>query len=99
MPLPEITHLQFAVLASLIDQDLAGGVLREQLAANGMNHTRAAFYQLMARLEDARFVSGRYEQRVVDDVTITERIYHLTATGMRVTREAQAFYLAAFAVA
>jgi DNA-binding PadR family transcriptional regulator len=94
MPLPEITHLQFAVLASLLDGDMTGADLRESLRKLGSSHTRAAFYQLMARLEDAGFVEGRYEQKTVADATITERVYQLTVTGEKALNAARNFYVA-----
>ena len=94
MPIPDVSHLQFAVLAILLAGESSGVDLRAQLGSLGFNHTRAAFYQLMARLEENGFVEGRYEKKVVDDITIKERIYLLTALGQRVVRECREFYAA-----
>ena len=96
MSLPEISHLQFKVLASLLDSELPGRKLRDAITQEGLTQTRASFYQLMARLEDAGFVTGRYEQRTIGDVTVTERVYELTVPGKRVVDSSVEFYRQAF---
>jgi len=64
--LPEITHLQFSVLAFLRSDEQPGKAVREQLAGLGLKRSGPAFYQLMARLEDAELVDGRYDQKIVE---------------------------------
>src|SRR5262249_24412653 len=92
MPIPEITHLQFLLLVSLLDGDQAGRKLREILEQNGKKLSGPAFYQLMARLEDSRFVKGRYETKVIDGQTIKERWYEITGAGQQVCRDVREFY-------
>jgi DNA-binding PadR family transcriptional regulator len=54
-PLPQLSALQFIVLDTLGRvSPRAGSVLRRRI-----NRSGPAFYQLMARLEKARFVAGR----------------------------------------
>ena len=91
--LPELTHLQFAVLSILMGSKLSGRSIREQLASvAGVRKSLAAFYQLMARLEDGGMVTGWYEQVVVDGVTIKERNYEIRAHGMRCWNQTRDFY-------
>jgi len=51
--LPEITHLQFVVLAALIDNERRGRELRTLLKSYGLKNSAPAFYQMMGRLETA----------------------------------------------
>jgi len=92
MAFPEVTHLQFKVLASLATGELSGRDLRKAIAEEGLSQTRASFYQLMSRLEDAGFVEGRYEQTTIDEMTVTERCYQLAAAGRKVLDDALIFY-------
>jgi DNA-binding PadR family transcriptional regulator len=80
----EITVLQFRVLATLLDGDLAGRDVRDRLAEIGAPMKLAAFYRLMGRLEDAGFVEGRYERRRVSNENVRIRIYKITGAGLTV---------------
>ncbi|HUL71811.1 MAG TPA: helix-turn-helix transcriptional regulator [Vicinamibacterales bacterium] len=91
--LPDITHLQFLVLAALSDGDHVGRELRSLLAAHGVRSSAPAFYQMMGRLEDASLVDGEYDQRVVGGQHVKERRYRLTKAGARAVAETQSFYL------
>jgi DNA-binding PadR family transcriptional regulator len=91
--LPEITHLQYLILATLQDGELAGRALRTLLATAGHGMSGPAFYQLMARLEDAGLVQGRYRQTVVEGQALKERVYTITGQGSRVREETRNFYL------
>jgi DNA-binding PadR family transcriptional regulator len=82
MPIPEITSLQFLVLAFLVDGELPGRSLREKLAEQGRRKSAPAFYQFMARLEEAGLVEGRYDQKVIDGQIIKERVYAITGSGV-----------------
>jgi DNA-binding PadR family transcriptional regulator len=93
MPLPDLTHLQFLVLCILLDGEMAGRALRERLAEEGVVKTGPAFYQLMARLEEARFVRGWYDQKVIDGQVIKERRYQATEQGVAACERAREFYL------
>jgi len=90
--LPSITHLQFAVLAQLLADEQPGRQLRRGLARLGERRSAPAFYQMMARLEEAGLVSGRYDQRVLDGQLIKERRYRVTAAGLRAWERTRDFY-------
>jgi DNA-binding PadR family transcriptional regulator len=92
--LPEITHLQFLVLGMLLDDPRAGRDIRQELARHGIRRTAPAFYQMMARLEDASLVEGWYDQRVVEGQLIKERHYRLRPPGRRAWNATRDFYLA-----
>ena len=91
--LPEITHLQFLVLESLVETDQLGRDIRALLGAHGVRNSAPAFYQMMGRLEDANLVDGSYDQRVVAGQHVKERRYHLTKAGARAVAETRSFYL------
>jgi hypothetical protein len=93
MPLPDITHLQFLVLGSLLDGESSGRKIRENLAQQGINKTGPAFYQMMARLEDSGFVQGWYNQKIVDGQIIKERQYKITCLGAESWEAVRTFYL------
>ena len=95
MPLPEITHLQFLVLSLLGGEELPGRAIREGLTAQGERKSGPAFYQFMARLEDAGLVDGWYDQKVVAGQIIKERRYRVTGDGARACDEARNFYATA----
>src|SRR4051812_12490825 len=90
--IPDLTHLQFLVLGILRAGTHTGRHVRRALARHGVRRTAPAFYQMMARLEDARFVSGEYDQKVVDGQIIKERRYTLTARGQAAWNATRAFY-------
>jgi DNA-binding PadR family transcriptional regulator len=90
--LPELTHLHVLILGVLKKDEQPGRVLRDALADYGVRRTAAAFYQLMARLERAGLVEGRYEQVTVGDQAVTERRYRITADGQKAWAQAQSFY-------
>lgn len=92
MSLPESTHLQFAILDILGPKEKSGKQVRAKLAERGIRKGGPAFYQLMARLEDASFVKGRYEQIEVDGYLVKERRYQITGGGEAARRESLEFY-------
>jgi DNA-binding PadR family transcriptional regulator len=92
MALPPVTHLQFLIL-DLVRQDAhSGRFIRERLAEESAVHSGPAFYQLMARLEEAKLVSGWYESQVISGQTIKERRYEITAAGRRAHSSVHSFY-------
>lgn len=93
MELPQITHLQFSVLAFLQGGEQAGKAVRRRLAELGMRRSGPAFYQLMSRLEDAGLVEGRYEQQVIDGQIIKERHYTINEAGVEAWQTTRDFYL------
>ncbi len=92
MGFPEITHLQFFVLAALLDGEQSGHSLREKLVKEGERKSGPAFYQMMARLEDAGLVQGHYDQKVIAGQIIKERRYKITAAGNAALHRALEFY-------
>lgn len=94
MKFPEMTHLQFFVLGTLLEGELSGREVRDRMAGNGVRKTGPAFYQMMARLEDAGLVEGRYDPKVVDGQPIKERRYNITGHGIKSWEDVRDFYLA-----
>jgi DNA-binding PadR family transcriptional regulator len=92
MPLPDLTTLQFAVLLVLGGVERSGREIRSKLAEQGVSKTLAAFYQLMARMEDAKLVEGSYHKAEVAGQPVQERWYKITGAGIRAYNEAQSFY-------
>jgi DNA-binding PadR family transcriptional regulator len=92
MQLPTVTALQTLVIRQLIEADKNGRTLRADVAAAGKKMSGPAFYELMARIEDAGLVRGRYVSKVVDGCAIRERWYHLEAKGQSALDEAREFY-------
>jgi DNA-binding PadR family transcriptional regulator len=90
---PSITALQFAVLGVLTNGEISGQELRDELSKRGISKSGPAFYQIMARLEDAKFVEGCYVQTVIDGQPIKERRYKLTAKGNATWERAYDFYV------
>ena len=91
--MPEITHLQYLVLALLRDSPRLGRQVRHRLAQHGVRRSAPAFYQMMARLEDAGLVAGDYDQRIIERQIIKERRYTLTATGEAAWKKTRDFYV------
>lgn len=90
--LPPLTHLQFAVLSFLFPGECSGSCLRDELDRLRVSQTGPAFYQMMARMEDAGFVAGCYRQRVVRGQTVKERRYCLTDRGKDAWNATRLFY-------
>ena len=93
--IPRLSHLQFLVIGILRGKTLAGREVRKSLEQFGVRKGGPAFYQLMARLEDAGLVEGEYHQEVVEGQIIRERQYRITAEGSRSWDQSREFYLEA----
>jgi len=87
------------MLDALSGSEQAGRMLRAHLTAHRVRRSAPAFYQMMARLEDATLVEGWYEQQVVDGQLLKERRYRITPKGRRALDETRAFYLEHLAAA
>ena len=92
MSLPTLSHLQAAVLDSLGAKEVSGRELRELLKSKKIKKSGPAFYQLMSRLEDSKFVEGYYEEKVVEGQRIRERRYRLLGEGEKALRKSRNFY-------
>ncbi len=90
--LPELSHLQFAVLEVLGTAQKSGKDLRQGLSEHGLKKSGPAFYQMMARLEEAKFVEGWYSQVIIDGQIIKERQYKITGAGIRALNQTKQFY-------
>lgn len=90
--LPDVTHLQFIVLEALRDSEQSGRDIRALLGDYGIRNTAPAFYQMMARLEQAGLVEGWYSQKLVGGQNVKERRYRLTKAGARAVADTRAFY-------
>lgn len=92
MALPKLTHLQFLVVTGILRGAARGREFRMSLKAAGVRQSGPAFYQMMATLEDAQFVSGWYEQQVVEVQILRERHYQVLANGRKAAEESRTFY-------
>jgi len=90
--LPDLSHLQFLVLAQLRSGERAGRDIRAVLKRFRVRQSGPAFYQMMARLEKAGLAEGWYVQDTVDGQVIKERRYRITQDGQRAWQECRAFY-------
>src|SRR5260221_14350088 len=89
--IPRLSHLQFAVLEVLGTSAKRGKDLRKSLSGLGIKKSGPAFYQMMARLEEAKFVEGWYEQQIIDGQIIKERHYRITGNGINAFNETRKF--------
>lgn len=92
MRIPELTHLQFALLDVLGAVERPGWHIRKRLAEMGEKKTLPAFYQMMSRLEDGGFVKGEYRKADVDGHTVNERWYKITGNGISARDRTLEFY-------
>jgi DNA-binding PadR family transcriptional regulator len=90
--LPELSHLQFAVLEVLGTEVGSGKDLRKRLSERGIKKSGPSFYQMMARLEDAKFVEGWYKQEIIEGQIIKERQYRILADGIRALKRTKQYY-------
>ena len=90
--IPRLSHLQFAVLEVLGTATKRGKDLRTSLSELGIKKSGPAFYQMMARLEEAKFVEGWYEQQIIDGQIIKERHYRITGHGIDAFKGTRKFY-------
>jgi len=92
MKFPELSHLQFAVIDCLGGGKLSGRNLREALVERDIKKAGPAFYQMMSRLEEAKFVKGEYTQKIVEGQIIKERLYSVTGVGAQAYNASLEFY-------
>ena len=90
--MPKVSHLQAVVLECLGTQQRSGRDLRRTLAQHSIRKSGPAFYQLMARLEEAGFVEGAYSLKATHGEVIKERNYRITGEGARALARAFEFY-------
>src|SRR6266702_5109232 len=90
--LPQITPLQFLVLALLAKEELSGRLIRELLAANGVRSSGPQFYQMMSRLERDGYIEGWYSLKEIEHQVVNERRYRIAERGLNAWRNACDFY-------
>jgi DNA-binding PadR family transcriptional regulator len=90
--IPELSHLQFAVLDVLGAGVKRGKDLRTGLSELGIKKSGPSFYQMMARLEEAKCVEGWYSQEIIEGQIIKERQYRITGNGVRALNQTKQFY-------
>jgi DNA-binding PadR family transcriptional regulator len=83
MPIPQITLLQWLVLEIIGGCERPGRHIREVLSSRGHRKSLPAFYQMMARLEDAGLITAQSARVEVSGHAVTERQYKLTGKGMK----------------
>jgi len=91
-PFPDLTHLQFVVLDCIGSRSISGRELRDLLAEKGVRKSGPAFYQMMSRMEESKFVLGEYIQKVIDGQTLRERVYTVLGPGARAYDATVRFY-------
>lgn len=92
MSIPDLSHLQLAVLHALGSKEISGRELRERLKKENIHRSGPGFYQIMSRLEDGDFVKGRYKDVNLDGQIVKERRYQLTGQGSKALTAAGNFY-------
>lgn len=90
--LPDITHVQFFALESLMVCPLRGKDLHDELEEFGWLRTDTTFPELINQLEKLGFVVGFYAVRIRGDVEVVDHRYELTVAGMRAYHAARPFY-------
>lgn len=88
---PRLSNLQFLVLGTLLQGPRPGREIREALRRFGVKRSGPGFYQLMARLEEASFIEGSYNQKIVEGQIIRERAYRLRAPGRTAWNQCRKF--------
>jgi len=87
-----LTEQQFKIVEALIPGERFGKELRAHLKACGFRKSGPAFYQLMARMEEAGLVRGWYDQKIVDGQIIKQRRYKALGKAMRSFDETRQFF-------
>ena len=93
MPLPDVTHLQFAIIDVMGAKERTGEEIRRSLfREHSIKRTLAAFYMLMKRLEDSGFITGRYRLVEIGSYTAKQRLYKVTGQGAKAFQNARDWY-------
>ena len=83
-----LSDVKFLVLTELMQGVRSGREIREELEKQSAKKSLAAFYQIMARMEDEGMIRGWYETKRIDDQTVKSRHYEILGSG-RVAWEKQ----------
>ena len=93
MSIPDLTHLQYLILAHLATTAKSGQELRAILKQHGVQQSGPAFYQLMGRLETAGLVRGQYQPSTAGGHACRERRYKIATAGLDAWEQALNFYM------
>ena len=87
-----LTNLQFGILGAVRYSWRAGDFIREQMRIARVPVEGPAFYQLMARLEKAQLLEGKYTTRMLGKQIVRKRSYHCTLKGIQAYNSLRAFH-------
>ncbi len=71
---------------------MSGRDIRDAMKAQGHNKTKAAAYQLFARMVDAGLLEGDWEEWQEDGETYRRKVFKVTAEGHRAHERTRDFY-------
>lgn len=74
-------QLRPVVLGRIVDREVNAADLRDRLAAVGVSLSPLVFRGMLAALERAGLVAGRYESKAAGGNIVEGRLYRLTAAG------------------
>ncbi|MHC4401639.1 MAG: hypothetical protein ACYTG0_18365 [Planctomycetota bacterium] len=95
LKLPKMPPLQALVVTVLFDGERSSREIQQELAFRGVEKQMSLVYRLLARMELAEYVCGRYRQyRLVEGNTIRQRYYRLSERGYQAWKETVGFYAA-----
>jgi DNA-binding PadR family transcriptional regulator len=92
MRIPDLSALQFLVIRALGGKERPGKEIRGKIAEYDHRMSKPAFYQLMARLEEAGFVKGVYHLVEIAGQVAKERHYKVTAKGLEAYNATTRFF-------
>lgn len=93
MPRPEpIPHLQFLIIAIMGAKKMSGRDIRDQMKLQGAHKTKAAAYQLFARMVDAGLLEGDWEEWQEDGETYRRKVFKVTGEGLRAYDRTRHFF-------
>lgn len=97
--LPEISHLQFAIIDSCLGHEWKRGRdIRKALKCLGWERSLPSFYKQMNRLLQSGLVVSDSQQQRFDKHVETHTLYRLTETGERVHTSTLNYYVTRSAV-
>jgi DNA-binding PadR family transcriptional regulator len=90
--MPDLSHRQFFIVDLVGDDEHSGRYIRDRLNDHGIKTSLPAFYQMMARLEDAELIRGFYVTTPVKGHVLKERHYKSLAHGRKQCQVVLDFY-------
>lgn len=87
-----IPHLQFLIIAIMGAKKMSGRDIRDAMKAQGRHKTKAAAYQLFARMVDAGLLEGDWESWQEDGETYRRKVFKVTGEGLRAAERTREFF-------